>query len=326
MQHIHWLSPYKFDDVNQIRGVNLASVRLRAGALLSVLPTSSHLLTLGDQIPDDSRICIVGKIGASDVQRRSSSWIDQIRHFCARGGKVILDYTDDHLGVETPMSAFYREAMQHADLCVCSSRLLASNLAKTYPGRIEVIPDAIEIEPISPKSALHAPVTILWFGHASNLKYLVEFLPHLKQDRPLRLLILTNIEGIKILQSTPLQIPSNLQVEGAEWSVTTMLHAALACDLCIIPSDAEDRRKAGVSSNRLLTALALGLPTAAERLDSYMEYESLFTDIRSGQLAALLANPLTFREQVIKAQDGPVRAHEMSRIGQRWLDMLAGLL
>lgn len=325
MLHIHWLSPYRLDDIKLVKSVNLASVRLRAGALLSVLPHFSHELTLGDHIPENSSLCIVGKIGVGDVQRRSSSWIDQVRRFRARGGKLILDYTDDHLGVETPMSAFYREAMQHADLCVCSSRLLAGNLAKTYPGRIEVIPDAIEIEPISPKSALHAPVTMLWFGHASNLKYLVEFLPHLKQDRPLRLLILTNIEGIRVLQSTPLQIPPNLQVEGAEWGVTTMLRAALACDLCIIPSDPEDRRKAGVSSNRLLTALALGLPTAAERLDSYMEYESLFTDIRSGQLAALLANPLTFREQVIKAQDGPVRAHEMSRIGQRWLDMLSGL-
>jgi len=325
MQHVHWLSPYKFDDINQIRGANLASVRLRAGALLSALPPSSHRLTLGDQIPEESTLCIAGKIGASDVQRRSSDWIDQIRRFRARGGKLILDYTDDHLGVETPMSGFYREAILHADLCVCSSRLLAKGLAEAYPGRIEVIPDAIEIAAISPKTVSHVPVTILWFGHASNLKYLVEFLPHLKRDQKLKLLILTNIEGIRILQSTPLQIPPNLEVEGAEWGVTAMTQAARMCDLCIIPSDPGDRRKAGVSSNRLLTALALGLPTAAERLDSYLEYESMFTDIRSGQLGALLANPPAFREQVLRAQDGPVQAHEMDRIGQKWIDMLSWL-
>lgn len=325
MQHIHWLSPYKFDDINQIRSANLASVRLRAGALLSALPPSSHRLTLGDQIPEDSRLCIVGKIVASEIHRRSISWIDQIRRFRARGGKLILDYTDDHLAVETPMSAFYREAVRHANLCVCSSRLLAKNLADTYPGRIEVIPDAIEVAAIPPRTVAHAPVSILWFGHASNLSYLIEFLPYLKRDQKLKLFILTNTVGIEILRSTPLQIPSNLQIEGAEWGVVAMTQAARMCDLCIIPSDPADRRKAGVSSNRLLTALALGLPTAAERLDSYLEYESMFTDIRSGQLGALLANPPACREQVLRAQDGPVQAHQMDKIGRKWIDMLSGL-
>jgi hypothetical protein len=325
MRQIHWLSPYRFDDIRQIRGANMASVRLRAGALLSSLSPSAGRLTLGDEIAQGSDLCIVGKIGAADVIQRSGNWLEQIRRFRERGGKLVLDYTDDHLGVETPMSFFYREAIQKADLCVCSSRLLGKSLAESYLGPVEVIPDAIEIEAIRPKQVAHVPVSILWFGHSSNLKYLIEFLPVLQSQQDLKLLILTNVEGIKILQTIPLPIPSNLQVDAAEWGVETMIEAAQQCDLCIIPSDPADRRKAGASSNRLLTALALGLPTAAEKLDSYLEHESLFVDIRSEQMGALLANPPSFANDVIRAQTGPVPAHEIGRIGEKWSAMLLGL-
>ena len=42
---------------------------------------------------------------------------------------------------------------------------------------------------------------------------------------------------------------------------SAMINTAKFCNLCIIPSDPNDLKKAVVSSNRLITALALGLPT-----------------------------------------------------------------
>ena len=104
-----------------------------------------------------------------------------------------------------------------------------------------------------------------------------------------------------------------------------MIHAASLCDLCIIPSDLADPRKAGVSSNRLLTALALGLPTAADRLDSYLEHSDYFTDIRSKDFDRLLENPLAFRVQVIQAQNGPVQEHSMQKVGERWVSLLESI-
>lgn len=70
----------------------------------------------------------------------------------------------------------------------------------------------------------------------------------------------------------------------AEWSIDTMREAAQQSDVCLIPSDTQDPRKMAVSANRLITALALGLPTAADRLESYAEFGEYFTDIRSADL------------------------------------------
>ena len=51
-----------------------------------------------------------------------------------------------------------------------------------------------------------------------------------------------------------------------------MLDAASLSDFVILPTDPNDPRKAGVSSNRLVTALSLGLPCFADIAESYKEY------------------------------------------------------
>lgn len=323
---IHWLTGCCIEHPHQIRSANLASVRLRAGALASALKSPEKQLSFGEHIPADARAAIVGKLGANDARRRGLNWLDEMRAFKKRGGKLVLDFTDDHLGVDSSMTPFYREAIGLTDLAVCSSPLLARNLADFFKGRIEVIPDAIEIGVTLPKTQLHTPVTVLWFGHASNLAYLVDFLPALAGERPLKLIILCNIEGLQTLQSLPLSTPGNVEAEGAVWSVPTMLAAANKSDLCIIPSNPSDRRKAGVSSNRLLTALAMGLPTAADRVDSYISFLDFYTDIRTPEFRSLLLNPLDFAEKVRAAQQGPVRGYSLEQIGRDWCHIVDEVL
>jgi DNA helicase-2/ATP-dependent DNA helicase PcrA len=82
-----------------------------------------------------------------------------------------------------------------------------------------------------------------------------------------------------------------------------MINTSKFCDLIIIPSDPNDPKKAGVSSNRLITALALGLPTAACVMESYKEYDQYFTDIDSEKFIELIDNPDKFHNQVLEAQD-----------------------
>lgn len=98
-----------------------------------------------------------------------------------------------------------------------------------------------------------------------------------------------------------------------------MEQATSVSDVCIIPSNAGDPRKAGVSSNRLITSFALGLPTCAERLDSYIEYERYFADIRSDECQLTLDNPLRWRELIIEAQKNVVPGFSMENIGKQWL-------
>lgn len=325
MLHVHWLSPYQPANLEQVGASNLASVRLRAGALLAALP-SDLTLSFGTRAPDKTGLIIAGKLGGdAKAAERGQDWIRQMRELRARGGKVVLDFTDDHLGIESAMTPFYRTAMDNVDLVVCSSALLARNLGNQYQGRLEVIPDAIEIPTIPPKQYLHSPITALWFGHASNLRYLVDFLPRLAMPEPLRLIVLCNAEGLQMLQSSPPAIPRNIQAEGGVWSVPAMLDAARQSDLCIIPSDPSDRRKAGVSSNRLLTALAMGLPTAADLLDSYTPFSEFFTDIRSSSFLTLLRNPLDSAGKTAQAQEALAGGYTLAKVGEEWVRIAKAL-
>ena len=48
-----------------------------------------------------------------------------------------------------------------------------------------------------------------------------------------------------------------------------------------------------MSANRLITALALGLPTAADNLESYKEFSEFYVDIRSEKFRAVMRDPNT---------------------------------
>jgi len=322
---VHWLSGYHPAHPSEISSANLASFRLRAGALASI--SDEQWLTFGEDIPTSTGLAVIGKLGANDAERRGAHWLSEMKALKNRGGQLILDYTDDHLSVTSPMTRFYQQAIGMVDLAVCSSPLLAQRLAEHFSGQIEIVPDAIEVPIVPPKTIHQSPVTVLWFGHASNLTYLLDFLPRLSSSDPIRLIILCNVEGLRLLQShQSLPVPRNVRAEGIVWSIPQMLSAAAQSDLCIIPSNPTDRRKAGVSSNRLLTALALGLPTAADRVDSYLPYSEYFTDIRSPQLQTLLKEPLRFSGAVAAAQAGPILDHALPIIGQKWRQLVSRVM
>ena len=96
--------------------------------------------------------------------------------------------------------------------------------------------------------------------------------------------------------------------------------------LCfIIPSNPNDPKKAGVSSNRLITSLALGLPTAADKMDSYQEFNEFFTDIRSKEFGDLIDNPDIFHNQVIEAQNRIIPYFTKEAIGQKWMNFFEKL-
>jgi len=315
--HIHWLAPQQFENIYALYATPLASLRLRAGALLSAL-TQDALLTAGPRIPPQAQVCFIGKIGVGDIEQRQAHWLHEIQAF---KGKVILDFTDDHVSTPSSMSAFYLQALQHTDGAVCASSLLKERLAQVYPGPIHVIADAIECPVISPKVKPN-PLQLLWFGHTTNLPALIDFLPSI--DQPATLHILTNASGVQQIKSMLAQ-PAHLTLAPELWSTQAMVKTALKCHICIIPVGVDNLKKASVSSNRLLTALTLGLPTCADKVDSYLPFKDSFGDLRSPELQDMLSRPMLWHERVQKAQDQVLPHYAFQALGKQWLDLLTSI-
>jgi hypothetical protein len=320
VKHIHWLLQGAWPGKDAVFKSDLATIRLRSGPSAANLPAGSAM-TFGDHAPEHARLLLVGKYHPNDPSRHRR-WMDAIRYNRARGGKVWVDYTDNHLGADTDKSRFYREAMQAADGVICPTPVLQSELKKYWSGPTEIIEDANDLPILPPKTALSSPRSLMWFGDASNLPYLFGALGIFPRAIPLRLFILTRQAALGWISENAVKAPGNVQIQFCPWSIGNMIHTAGLADACVIPSDPADPRKNGASSNRLISALALGLPVAADMLDSYREFAACFVDLRSARFHDLVADPLKYREMVLRAQAGIVPGFSIDAIGGKWGRML----
>lgn len=320
----HWL--LNLPDVGDgfpsaILGCNLASVRLRAGAFIS----SHHpelRISFGESVREVPKVLIVGKIGSNDIYARAKSWLQIADRVKACGGQIICDYTDHHLGFESPMSEFYRELLPRIDHFVAPSQAMATLIAGFWRGGVRVIPDAVEVGITPPRAKEKSKErTVLWFGHSSNLRYLVDWIRDLDCDGMslnLRLKILVDEQGLYWLKNNRPFSRCAMRIHARSWDVCAMTEEAQDCDICVIPSDPADLRKKGASSNRLLTGLALGLPVAADALDSYSEFSNYHVNLRSRDFKDLLRDPTSGHGAVLAAQNDLLSQFSMSEIGQCW--------
>ena len=320
---IHWLVPYDNPSSDTILNSNLASIRLRLGCLLK---QKNYEVTFGSNIPNNPYALVIGKIGASNNNIRENLWINQITEQRKWGAKIILDYTDDHLNFNSPMTSFYEKSLPYIHAAVTSSTFLADKLKQKSKFFIETIPDAIEVPIFKPKINQNNSKNIFWFGHASNINYLINFISqwrNLKQKTTL--FTLTNEQGVIIFNQAKFNTDKNLSIQLGLWSIQAMINTSKFCDLIIIPSDPSDPKKAGVSSNRLITALALGLPTAASVMGSYKEYAQYFIDIDSEKFIELIDHPDNFHNQVLEAQDKIIPQFTQEAIGKKWINFFEKL-
>lgn len=302
MNHIHYLSSGRSSSIEELLQSNLASIRLRMCPSIRAMLARNWRASTGDLIVDEPKKIVVTKIGMNDVQQRSNDWLEQIGKHKARGAQIYLDYTDHHLGFESPMTDFYRKVILLVDKAIVPSRSMQNTLSRFYKKPIDIVEDPIEISPQAVKP-INMPVTLLWFGHASNIEYLIQFLRvGFGPEDSFRLIILTNESGISIFSHASIESHARIECQTGLWSPRLMLHAASISDACIIPSNVKDPRKASASSNRLITAFALGLPVAADTLDSYAEFSDYYVDIRSAQFKKFIQNPAAFHAQIDLAQ------------------------
>ena len=101
-----------------------------------------------------------------------------------------------------------------------------------------------------------------------------------------------------------------------------MLKASANVSGVIIPGDTNDDRKNGVSHNRLITAFALGLPVAATRYQSYLEFDHQFVDIdNKSEFENFLQNPSLYSSRAEMAQK-KVKNYTQENIAKKWFNLI----
>jgi hypothetical protein len=323
---IEWLSAAPAKNLQELEESNLASVRLRTAIGIK----AAHELGIRNVLSDGrssgaAQLSVVGKVDYVSDPARPARWLQRLRQLKASGTRVIVDYTDHHLAAQSPAADFYRDALSQADTILTSSLKLCEHVL-THTGRQAVmIDDPIEVLLQPPVAREHQLKTMLWFGHASNLPYLFEFLLNrYRSTMEYRLIVMTNLHSLPDHYLQALNAPhlQQLEINVIPWSIKDMLTAASLSDLCIIPAGVADPRKSGASANRLLTALALGLPTAADMLDSYAPMNAYFTDLRKADLDRMLDEPERWFPEVQGAQQLIAREHTKAAAQQRWRQLI----
>ncbi len=324
MKRIEWLLPFAATSMEDLRNSSLASIRLRAALCAQTAEEHGITTEFSDGFRNStSEVIFVGKIDYITDPQRPGRWLSHLLEARERGVRIVVDYTDHHLSTNSPAARFYHQALPLANTVICSSSTLAAHLSGHVAARQVIIEDPIEIDFKQPKARDHGPLTALWFGHASNLPYLVDYLlTDFSLDQPLRLILMSNAyplppEYVKNLEHPKL---ANLDIQVVPWSLDNMVAAAEISDFCLLPAGLADPRKSGASSNRLLTALALGLPVAADLLPSYLPFRNYFAALRSDEIKALASEPASHSDRIDEAQAMIKSRYTFAAIAPQWLE------
>jgi len=325
MKHVHWLLPFDAQDHSVLALSNLASVRLRAATILAGKAEKSFSISFGERFPA-AQMIVVGKVGP-DQNSRHAIWLRYLAEQRELGAKIIIDYTDDHLRVASAMSEFYKAARLYATSYVVPSAYLQKSLIESGCLSVMLIPDILESPVIIPKQTVGSPLSLLWFGHPSNIVFLIRLIER-RPDvfRQTRLFLVTDRNGFAIFSQFQRQFPFQIDYVFQEWSPKKLVEVSRLSDLCIIPSDVNSDRKAGASSNRLITALALGLPTAATVLQSYHDFQPYFANIETGEFDELIQSPIAWSRRFTDEQRGIVAPFDQETVSAAWVNHFNALL
>ena len=319
--NIHWLIPGNFKSLEDVSKSNIASIRLRAGLVGMFISNFQKKLTVGDHVNTNADVIIVGKIGIDCHNGRDNLWFRYLTESHEKSKKIIIDYTDNHLELNnSPVYNFYKKIMPITEKAVVPSLRMSVLLRQYFNNEINIIEDPVEIESFPPRiSSQQNKTSLFWFGHSSNIPYLIKYLQnHSLCDAGIWLTVLTNAQGIDLLRTQKSKLPSTIEMNVSAWTLQNMIDASKQSDACLIPSDLNDPRKSGVSSNRLITAFALGLPVTADMLESYIPYSDCFHNIRKEPLSVFIKQLNFYIQKCEFAQKNIIGNFRKDIIANKW--------
>ena len=337
---IAWLiSNLRTNDFAELFNTQLASTRMRAGVCISgcrnngisVLPPNyreaSHdpdVVFMAKFVPDSNTGQFLDDSGV-----RRGVWLEKIDRLKSRNKILLLDYTDNHFSKDNIVGEFYREIKSSVSGLILPSEKMKDNIRGEWAGFTKVISEPVEvdfIDPDRPKTDYN-DMTALWFGHNSNLPYLLNYMAtSMHKCPPKRLVILTNNMPTEVVKEGAKMAPKGMKINLGEWSKDSMRKAAKASHYALIPSNKDDPRKSGVSPGRLLTSLALGLPVIAEPLHSYLPFKDFFAFTDSENAEELAENPSVYHGRVKEAQREIQQRFTIEAIEKEWVNVAGKFL
>lgn len=324
---LHILQPGGNVAVESLAASPLASARMRLWPAARAALELNLPVTVGEQISPGIDILLVGKIGAGDIAARAPRWLSQMEALRANPTRIWVDYTDHHLASQSAMTPFYQAACPLADVICVPTAGLKDELSRagTSATGIAVISDPLEYPLVSPKTASASePPRALWFGHPSNALFLAQLLEQYAQALAgQQLTIVSTPQTVEVLKRFQFSSPPELSLSFAHWSIDAVAAAALHSDYCLIPSDPGSAKRFA-SNNRLVTALALGLPTIATALPSYLEVGTYFAATGTQEALELIASPLSFTDRVMAFQSNEADKFSQASVIAAWKTLLAG--
>jgi len=331
--NVQWLLSGNPNTLLQLRSSNLASIRMRAAITMDIFENNLKVkLTNNLLINKDTNVLGIGKLTVMSDPQQSKEWLGVIRQHKNNGGKVFLDYTDNHFRESNKNSEIYKaykEILHESNYVVTSSTYLKNEITRQLDIPAITIEDPLEVELKQPRKNLQNTPTGLWFGHASNLNYLLRFLQvEFEPSTKIKILVMSNLypfpeELIKSLRNT---ISPEIELSILPWSINEMVLAASISDFCIIPCAIGDDRKEGVSSNRLITSLALGLPCFADTPLSYQEFSDYFSPLNNDSIESFLVNPNIFKEITISSQKKIAERFSKEKIRNDWKHFFVNII
>ena len=323
--HLHILLPGDSTDPDLLRGSSLASARLRLAPAAKAVRALGWQVTVGARPPSNTTLLLVGKIGAANIEQTSEQWLTLIRSARAAKCQVILDYTDHHLATRSLMSPFYTQACPLADVICVPTTALAETLNNSIKQTVvtRVVPDLLEYPLVAPirRQDMERPRG-LWFGHPSNAHFLGAFLDSWGPSLVDRELILVSApQTLDILKRYPFSRPPQVRLAFQPWSIGAVAKMATQSDYCVIPSDLNSPKKYA-SNNRLVTALALGLPTVATPLPSYQPYSAYYAEVGTDRASIVFETPWEEHNLIKDFQEACGSDYQEQAVTEGWQDAL----
>lgn len=180
--------------------------------------------------------------------------------------------------------------------------------------RAKVIDDSVEVREDQFKRSYAAPsrLRVAWVGHQNYGHYITELIARLKTNPA-------------IADAFDFELISKGSFATRQWSEATVVDDILSCDLAMIPipDGAWFQTK---SSNRLILMMALGMPTVATAIPSYLrvardEEDLLFASSEEDITDRLIRlKDASLREAIGRhARRTVATTYSMDNIGPQWL-------